>query len=188
MQSGVVGTFAYALRETMAPEVKQVKSALIATQLRIGDFEARADEAIELPVKMSKCTALGRPKSWKKFVLMQKEKDAMDVDTDLSVYSQVNMKTEFVVQEDEDEDKDKVKHEDVKMEEDDSAQVPPKDPGLSVDKEDLIRGFKYGTTFVPCPEGDGQFMRLETHKGIDVISFFAADTVSFLTTTPIAQL
>uniref|UniRef100_A0A8H7Y8Y4 ATP-dependent DNA helicase II subunit 2 n=1 Tax=Psilocybe cubensis TaxID=181762 RepID=A0A8H7Y8Y4_PSICU len=178
MNSGVVGTCAYALRETTAPEVKQTKSVLVGTQLRIGDFAARSDEAIEVPVKMSKCTALARPKSWKKFVLMQKEKDAMEVDNDVSVYSQVTGQTQFAVQEDEDEEKEKekVKQEDVKMEENDEAQVPPKTKGLQVEKEELTKGFKYGTTFVPVPEGEGQFMRLTTHKGIDLISFFAADT------------
>ncbi|KAF8215436.1 SPOC like C-terminal domain-containing protein [Mycena galopus ATCC 62051] len=47
------------------------------------------------------------------------------------------------------------------------------DPGLEqVDKEELIRGFKYGTTYVPCP--DGQFERLPTKKGIEICGFFLA--------------
>ncbi|PPQ90435.1 hypothetical protein CVT25_014953 [Psilocybe cyanescens] len=204
MQSGVVGTCAYAIREATAPEVKIVKSTLVGTQLRIGDIDARSDEAIELPVKMSKCTALARPKTWKKFTLMQKTKtgeNQMEVDEPEAnfdpdkpaVYSQVKMKTEYVVEpeEDEDEDKETVKSEDIdgdvkmKQENDDdtvnlldgkpaATQLPSKESATYIDKEDLIRGFKYGSTYAPCP--DGQFPKLQTHKGIDVISFFPAKT------------
>ncbi|KAF8214293.1 SPOC like C-terminal domain-containing protein [Mycena galopus ATCC 62051] len=47
------------------------------------------------------------------------------------------------------------------------------DPGLKqVDKEEFIRGFKYGMTYVPCP--DGQFERLPTKKGINICGFFLA--------------
>jgi len=32
-----------------------------------------------------------------------------------------------------------------------------------VEKENLIKGFKYGSTYVPCP--DGHFPKLNTQKG-----------------------
>lgn len=49
-------------------------------------------------------------------------------------------------------------------------------PVEKIDKEQLIRGFKYGTTYAPCP--DGQFPKLPTKKGIDFEGFFKAKNVS----------
>jgi len=44
-----------------------------------------------------------------------------------------------------------------------------------VEKEELVRGFKYGTTYAPCP--DGQFPKLPTTKGIQICGFFPDKTV-----------
>lgn len=159
----MVGNCAYALEEISRPEVKETKSALSGTVLRLGDVEDRPDQAIEILVKSSKCTALARPKSWKKFgrhkddnedIIMQ---DATEVPT--VTYTQLSMRTEYVIDKPVEEDDD----EDVKMEEDEPEVV---------EKESLIRGYKYGTSYAPCP--DGSFPRLETKKGIDFCGFFNA--------------
>lgn len=47
-----------------------------------------------------------------------------------------------------------------------------------VEKEQLIKGFKYGSTYVPCP--DGQFERLNTKKGIEICGFFLKKNVRLL--------
>ena len=39
-----------------------------------------------------------------------------------------------------------------------------------IEKEELVRGYKYGASFAPAPEGG--FPRLKTRKGIDVCGFF----------------
>ena len=44
-----------------------------------------------------------------------------------------------------------------------------------VEREGLVRGFKYGTSYAPCPEG--QFPKLNTKKGIDFCAFFKRDNV-----------
>ncbi|KAJ7924419.1 SPOC like C-terminal domain-containing protein [Mycena leptocephala] len=199
--SGVLGTCALALRETMRPDIKLTKSTLMGTTLRLGDPDSRPEEAMEINIKTSKCTALNRPKSWKKFaerkkkrgpggkVVEDEDEDEMDVDEPEPTqgkkkvtFVQLKMRTEYYV--DRREPKSDDEGEDVKMEEaekepepeeDDEEGAPTNkiDPGLEqVDKEELIRGFKYGTTYVPCP--DGQFGRLPTKKGIDICGFFLA--------------
>ena len=45
----------------------------------------------------------------------------------------------------------------------------------TLEKEDLVRGFKYGSSYVPCPSG--QFERLATSKGLDICAFFEQKNV-----------
>lgn len=46
----------------------------------------------------------------------------------------------------------------------------------TLEKEELVRGFKYGASYVACTEG--QFQKLETTKGLDVCAFFEQKNVS----------
>ncbi|TFK76643.1 SPOC domain-like protein [Pluteus cervinus] len=181
MKSGVIGTCALALRETNRPDIKQTRSALMETVLRVGDPDVRDAESIALSIKTCKCTAIGRPKSWKKFAIRPKEdtenveEDAEEeeAENDQAIYAQLKMRTEYYVDRSEDQDED----EDIKeeLEEEDLEELErkqkEKDESLEkVEKEELVRGFKYGTTWAPCP--DGQFPRLPTMKGIDICGFF----------------
>ena len=171
----------------------------MGTVLRLGDVDTKSDEALEIIIKTSKCTALARPKSWKKIAVRERlddEDDAMAGEDDVqenetnTTYAQLKMRTEYVVDRNarsEEED------EDVKMEEDgDEHLLGEGHEGMDelpkhkqkteqlekVEKEQLVRGFKYGTTYAPCP--DGQFPRLPTKKGIDICGFFPASNVSIL--------
>ncbi|KAF9457458.1 SPOC like C-terminal domain-containing protein [Collybia nuda] len=179
LQNGVCGTCALALRETTRPDMKQTKSTLMGSILRLGDTDSRSDEAIEIIVKTSKCTALTRPKSWKKFSVRQSlgDDEEMDVEEEQKIaFAQLKMRSEyFVDRRDHDEDEDGG----IKMEEDESIldeaekeekQKVKEEQFEKVEKEQLVRGFKYGTTYAPCP--DGQFPRLQTKKGIDICGFF----------------
>lgn len=190
MKNGVIGTCALALRETALPDIKPVRSALMANVLRIGDVDTRGEEAIELFIKTSKCTSLARPKGWKKFALRESSADDMDLrDDDIAdaraAYAQLRMRTEYYVDRKAGENDEK---EDVimKKEEDnddenllDKTGAAPEEPSMEnlerVDKEELVRGFKYGTTYVPCTEG--QFPKLPTRKGIEICGFFPAKNV-----------
>jgi ATP-dependent DNA helicase 2 subunit 2 len=180
LKNGIVGTCALALREIARPDIKVTKSVLMGTVLRLGDVDVRLDEAFEVAVKTSKCTALTRPKGWKKFARRvdlregaKEADDSMDVDEDRrTIYAQLQMRTEYFIDkslghEDEDE---------MKVEEDAEEALPKADNMEKVEKEQLVRGFKYGATYAPCPEG--QFPRLETRKGIDILGFFRAEDVS----------
>jgi len=189
MQTGIVGTLAFALRETSRPEVKTVRSALAGTILRIGDVDARIDEAIEISIKTSKCTALARPKGWKKFALRErKQDDEMDVDDsneqddDKATYVQLKMRSDYYLEPNPD-DKEANQNMEIKEEDDEDdlleegmVKVQKVENAQRVEKEDLIRGFKYGTTYAPCP--DGQFPRLNTRKGIDICGFFPSKNVN----------
>jgi hypothetical protein len=175
LNNGLVGTCAFALQEIARPDIKQTKSALMGTVLRLGDVDVRPEEAIEILVKASKCTALARPKSWKKFGRREKDDDEMEVDGELeekSVFAQLKMRTEYYID-----------HSTQEGDEQEKMDVGSGDEGEEnekniekVEKEQLIRGFKYGSTYVPCP--DGQFPRLSTRKGIDICGFFHAKNVS----------
>ncbi|KAG1832906.1 SPOC domain-like protein [Suillus subalutaceus] len=169
LDDGLVGTCVFALQEIARPDMKQTKSALMGTVLRLGDVDVRPEEAIEILVKASKCTALARPKSWKKFGRREKTDEQMQVDEEeeKTVFAQLKMRSEYYIdrstQDGEEQDKMDTGSDD---EED-------KDKNLEkVEKEQLIRGFKYGSTYAPCP--DGQFRRLNTRKGIDICGFFHA--------------
>jgi ATP-dependent DNA helicase 2 subunit 2 len=189
MKNGVIGTCALALRETALPDIKQVRSALMANVLRLGDVDTRGDEAIELCIKTSKCTSLARPKGWKKFGFRESTADDMDVGNDdeaaaaRAVYAQLRMRTEYYADRkagETDEDGDvSMKKEDDDENLLDKADDEPEQPNVEnmekVDKEELVRGFKYGTTYVPCPEG--QFPKLSTKKGIEICGFFPARNV-----------
>ncbi|GBE78688.1 ATP-dependent DNA helicase II subunit 2 [Sparassis crispa] len=167
LNNGIVGNCDFALRELARPDIKQVKSALLGTVLRLGDVDARPEDAIEIHVKTSKCTALSRPKSWKKFTRrdrLEDEEEEADNKAPKAVFAQLQMRTEYFVQrEGEDTDEENVESE---QREEDQKQ----DNKLKVEKEQLVRGFKYGASYAPCP--DGQFPRLVTRKGIDICGFF----------------
>ena len=172
--------------------------------LRLGDVDTRPEEAFEIMIKTSKCTAITRPKSWKRFALRpdeakkKKERDnnAMDVDEDEDddqempdsqnvaeagpvdgkkvAYAPLKQRTEYYVDRSDEMDED-----DDRLQGLTAAQLldPAFNPHLQkVEKEQLVRGFKYGTSYVPCP--DAQFPRLPTKKGIDICGFLSSKHVS----------
>ena len=179
-----MGTLSFALEEVRKPEVKETRSSLMANILRLGDPENNPIEALEIVVKTSKATALARPQSWKRFAPREsKPADEMDVDeaptrdrdwdrdesARKTVWAQLRMRTEFHVEHDEQGNENNVNEDDMDVDD-------VKKSGAKVEKEQLIRGFKYGSSYVPCP--DGQFAKLNTHMGISICGFFSADNVS----------
>jgi ATP-dependent DNA helicase 2 subunit 2 len=154
------------------------KSTLVGSVLRLGDYETRPDEAVEILVKYSKCTALARPKGWKRFGNAgASEEDAMMVDSESGTqikqeesersvqWRQLKMRTEYYIA-----------GENTKDEEDAELEEVNEDVKEQIDEDQLVRGFKYGSTYVPCPEG--QFPKMATVKGIDICGFFQAKNVS----------
>jgi ATP-dependent DNA helicase 2 subunit 2 len=193
MKQGIVGNCTFALQEIAKPDIKPVRSVLTGTILRLGDVDTKADEAIEILVKSTKCTAIVRPKSWKKYALRGDDSgQAMVIESSnksgqLHVYAPLKMRTEYYVDRSGEHETDA--DGDVKMEADDGTNLldseikskdseEKKEENLEkVEREELIRGFKYGTTYVPC--SDGQFPRLQTKKGIDICGFFPRERVRF---------
>ncbi|PFH50723.1 hypothetical protein AMATHDRAFT_144450 [Amanita thiersii Skay4041] len=183
LNNGIVGTCAYALQEVMRPDVHNVKSALLGTVLRVGDVDTRPEESIEISIKMTKCTAISRPKSWKKYHLRVADTNMQTHDNEnegkTTEFAQLRVRTEYYVnRQGEAVESESVKEEDDEenlldaMDSDEKEQVKDKNVLEKVEKEELVRGFKYGTTYAPCP--DGQFPKLPTRKGMDICGFFPA--------------
>ena len=171
VESGDMGNCALAIEEVSRPDVKMTKSALMGNVLRIGDVENHPEEAIELNVKTSKCTALARPKSWKKFARMGDEdediimRSADDDEQPKATFVQLAMQSRYMY--------DPTGHHN---EDDETAldeDIERKGELVEVEKEELIRGYKYGTSYVPVPEDN--FPRLETKKGIDITGFIHSE-------------
>lgn len=167
-----MGNAAFALEEISRPEVKSTKSALLGTTLRLGDPDNHPEESVEIQVKVSKCTALARPKTWKKFAVRRKQEDPEDVvmkepDDDEEerklLYAQLAMRTKYTVDHG---DESEFAEDDQEQGQESKSHDEPKE---EIEKEELIRGYKYGSSYAPCP--DGNFPKLNTRKGIEICGF-----------------
>ncbi|KAJ1310918.1 hypothetical protein OPQ81_009430 [Rhizoctonia solani] len=176
VENGQMGTCAYAIHETSRPEPRPTKSAMSNNVFRIGDPEAYPEQAIEIAVKTSKATALVRPHSMKKFTKREAVNatqggptQAMSSSEDYKLYVELKRRTEYVVKlvgngdDEEDEDGDE-----------DGEKEKREPEGEVVEKETLVKAFKYGSTWVPCEEG--HFEGLHTRKGIEVLAFIPEAT------------
>lgn len=167
-----MGTAALALQECSKPDIKLTKSALMASKLRIGDVDTRPEEAVELHIKTSKCTAQSRPPSLKKFAKRESlPEDDMEVDGDgeQEVYALLSSKSRYVVERNGERTGDNEDADDDTHDEDEEI----------VEKEELVRGYKYGASFVPL-EAEESFERLEPKTGIDICGFFYSKNVCSL--------
>ncbi|KAJ3563470.1 hypothetical protein NP233_g8920 [Leucocoprinus birnbaumii] len=98
MKQGVIGNCTFALQEIAKPDIKLVRSSLVGTIIRLGDVDTRAEEAIEILVKASKCTAAAHPKSWKKYALREDETgEPIHVNESEVAYAPLRMQTEYYV-------------------------------------------------------------------------------------------
>ncbi|KAG6333279.1 hypothetical protein ID866_5813 [Astraeus odoratus] len=170
---GLMGTLARALDSLAYPNVKETKSALMTNTLRIGDVEARDEEAVEIAIRIAKCTSIARPGTWKRFCrsTVDHSEDDDDEGERKVVFKEVMTRTEYTIDRTPAEGDDGDKHDDDSMDVDEDQSEDREDGRLEkVEKEQLIRGFKYGSTYVPCP--DAQFPRLNTKQGIEICGFF----------------
>ena len=202
LANGIVGTCEFALEDISRPDIKITRSALMGTTLRIGDAHNKPTESVEIQVKLSKCTAITRPKSWKRVMLRRKDKDkGKDNDaeegsdeteddaeeptevTEGDTYVELKKRSEYYRDSDKsdegDEEEDQARVKEEKTDYDEAGvkgdEQPAAEDDRRVDREELIKGFKYGSTYTPCP--DGQFDRLMTKKGIDICGFFKSRNV-----------
>jgi ATP-dependent DNA helicase 2 subunit 2 len=148
--------------------------------LRLGDTEARGDQAIEIQVKTCKAAMRARPTSMKKFAKREKDlssADAMDweeADEEVEAlrreeYAPLDRRTEYVVEKSEEEESGKADGMDV--DETDKA----KEEHAKVDPDDLVKAYKYGATWVPVEEGD--FEKLPSKQGIEITAFIHEEKV-----------
>ena len=146
--------------------------------LRLGDVEVRESEAIEFNVRVAKCTSSTRPASWKKFFKKETDEEEMQVveDEGKAIYKEIKKRTEYFIDKSEKEEGGEKPVHDASMDIDEEKSVDGEETHLEkVEKEQLIKGFKYGSTYVPCP--DGQFDRLKTRKGMEICGFIQSKNV-----------
>ncbi|KZT58400.1 SPOC domain-like protein [Calocera cornea HHB12733] len=173
---GMVGNISLAIASLSAPQLKTTQSALQSTWLRLGDRataeSSHSEGFLEIPVKIAKATSQAKPLSMKK----------LHKRAGRGQWHAVGLQTDYVVYEggeDEDDEKPKAKaepkaegeEEDVDMAADEEEHTEPETERteVPVEKEDLVKAYKYGATWVPCEEGE--FEKLQTTKGIEVIGF-----------------
>ncbi|KAF9073952.1 SPOC like C-terminal domain-containing protein [Rhodocollybia butyracea] len=175
----VIGNLKHALEYISYPQVGASQSRLARTVIRIGDVQTikRQREAMEILIRTSKCTAVARPKPFTKFAVKPKhdgEKRAVDRDEafDVTTYIQPKLVTDYFVDNSEPKDDDSSDSGDETDDEKDNAKKNDENlpPELEkVEKGALQKGYKYGPQYVLCP--DGQFPKLQTKKGIDLMGF-----------------
>ncbi|THH13198.1 hypothetical protein EW146_g6992 [Bondarzewia mesenterica] len=161
LPNSVIGTLDFALQEVSRPEIKQTKSALLGTVLRLGDLDPYPLDSLEIHVK-SKHMADDRTEEGNED---ERSEGKMDE------WVELTMQTEYVIEKNADKSKEE-DEEEMDDEGDEQKSVSAKKDVEKVEKEELVRGFKYGSTYVPCP--DGQFERLPTRRGIEICGFFKA--------------
>ncbi|KAI6153115.1 SPOC domain-like protein [Pisolithus tinctorius] len=174
---GLMGTLEHALLSLSSPSIKETKSALASNTLRLGDVEARKDEALEISVKVAKCTNLARAGGWKRFFgtpIKGADEDDKD-DKGKVVFRELKRRTEYVIDSaqiegDGDGDGDSKRVASADLDEDEEQERKDDRRVEKVEKEQLVLGYKYGSTYVPCP--DGHFPKLQTQQGIDICGFF----------------
>lgn len=195
LDSGRVGTCEYALQVAAEPDIKVTKTAMTKMSLTIGDVQTRSEDSIIIPVKTGKATAVVRPAALKKFarrdgpsglgtssnklfgISDNKSKVPTGaISTYLDNVAPLEMRTQFVLprsQDDQSRDPNNVDDED-----DDPADVQNEE---RVEKEDLTRSFKYGSTWVPIEDLSED--RLSTQQGLEVVGFSYEDLVSLCINT-----
>ncbi|EJT98868.1 SPOC domain-like protein [Dacryopinax primogenitus] len=166
---GMVGNISLAIASLSSPQLKSTQSTLASTWMRLGDREtaeaAGSEGFLEIPIKVAKATSAAKPLSMKK---LHKRGGR-------GAWHAVGLQTDYVVYEggeEEEESKPKAEGEDEEMrgEEDEERTEPENErQEVPVEKEELVKAYKYGATWVPCEEGE--FEKLQTTKGMEVIGF-----------------
>lgn len=176
---GLLGTLSRALLSLSYPNVKETKSTLSQTMLRLGDVETREEEALQIGVRVAKCTALARPGGWKRFFGSTMESDDDDEEGEQkTIFRELQKRTEYLIDRSPGDAQGKkdvpvdasVDFDEDELQDEDESQLE------KVEKENLIKGFKYGSTYVPC--ADGHFLKLNTKQGIDILGFLSEKNVS----------
>ena len=186
LNNGKVGTCEYALRVCAEPEIKITKSTLSRSTLIIGDVQTRTDDVISIPIRTGKATAIVRPQSLKKFARRSgparhdRGSDKLEngaTSAPLEDVAPLAMRTEFVVvSQSKEKEEEVVKNEDG----DDEDVLEHSENQQRVEKEDLTKCYKYGSTWVPIEDLSENY--LPTQQGHEVVGFSYEDMVCIRTT------
>lgn len=176
----LLGSCYQALQDCALPDIKNVNPAAKRLILRLGhhypeSVEEAHDDAtergIEVSVRVHKVTSKASPVSLKRFVRRGAGAGGAGGETDdedeqmadgEGKYAPVERETRYHLKPEKKEEVEKVKEEEGEEQEQEHEQVAL---GDLVDPEDLVKGYKYGATWVLVDE---EFERLPTKAGIEV--------------------
>lgn len=188
----------YALQECARPDVKETKSALATSVLRLGDSEVNPEHSVVINIRTSKATAKAAAPTMKRFARSTEASvnDRMDWvnenGTRAIPYAPLKKRTDHFLKDDEapvpeaSSSKPKALENGtgVKVEVDDDGEVIVRNreeeeengPALQpVEEEDMQMAYKYGATYVPVDKTE--FEQLKTEKGMDILGFIPAKKV-----------
>ncbi|KAG8984122.1 ATP-dependent DNA helicase II subunit 2 [Tulasnella sp. JGI-2019a] len=186
---GLLGSCYQALEDCALPDVKSVKPTAKGITFLIGDSEVQPEEAIEISARVHKVTSKASSITLKKFIRRDgKDTNAKDDDGDATMstdagdagkesgdgdgaeimYSVVERETKYVVKPPPPEKDKKDQTDSQAQTQEDLAEEEEEKPGIQVDADDLVKGYKYGATWVLVDDG---FEKLPIKMGIEVIGF-----------------
>ncbi|KAG9039153.1 ATP-dependent DNA helicase II subunit 2, partial [Tulasnella sp. UAMH 9824] len=185
----LIGSCYQALEDCALPDIKMVKPAAKHIILRLGyhypdqvedDDDGEAEKGIEISARVHKVSSKASPVSLKRFIKRgvardgaggkstqqddedEEMDDAEDTKPDVgAVYAPVERETRYHLRPPAPEKKEE--DDEVKLEDADAEHEVPT-LGDLVDAEDLVKGFKYGATWVLVDE---EFDKLPTKAGIE---------------------
>ncbi|EIW69540.1 hypothetical protein M231_07455 [Tremella mesenterica] len=198
-----IGLFEEALAEARMPRPTTVNSAVSPIDLKIGSPDVDPEQAIIIPIKYSKATMKARPpslsKAWKPAMDLQvpmynnvyqsgpsqlvssfQASQGSKIDpTELAgmISADVKAHSTYVVKRQEPPAGTQVQpsHETRAQGEGDVAQLEDGHEEEMVAKEDIVKAWKFGSTWVPM-EAD-TFEPLNTTKGVEILGFFPREAI-----------
>ena len=164
------------MQDCALPEIKQVKPTAKNTYIRLGDYDARGEEAIEISVKVLKVTARVPIPTMQKYTKRERIWDSQrdrDGDEDMGSRHEPSIaplerRTEYGYKTSTDED------DVLKIEEDTEEK---ESTWTKVESEELVSAYRYGANWIPCQD---ELFKLPTKAGIEIVGFVRKIDVSFI--------
>lgn len=182
---GLLGSCYQALQDCALPETKSVNPTSKGITLFLGDHETGADEeAIEISARVHKVTSKAASVTLKKFIKRTAAKDrdgdaTMNGEGARSSYGVVERETKYFVKPQPPPKEEKTGTQTQTQTQQEEEQAEEK-PTIQVDPDDLVKGYKYGATWVLVED---EFEKLPTKMGIEVCSTKPSTTPAVLTET-----
>ncbi|KAG8876714.1 ATP-dependent DNA helicase II subunit 2 [Tulasnella sp. 332] len=184
---GRLGSCYLALEDCALPEVKFIKPPAKNITFTIGDHEFKLGEAIEISARVHKVTVEASPMTLKKFI-KRESTTCNDVHGDTTVESRagddggstrttlvaVDREKKYLVKSQPEMGTETETKTQTQVQEE-LAQEDEKKSGMQVHADDLVKGHKYGATWVIMEDG---FEKLPTKLGIEVIGFMHASKLN----------
>lgn len=192
----------------MQPDIKVVRSTLMANMLTIGDATNRPEDSIAINIQLAKATSVVHPPPMKKFAKRAvpggeaggAESQTLNSENTQSLSSGINnqpyvvasledvapleMRTEYILSSSLKEAAEQAASAkaprgrygglDDEDDEEDTAIIPEPTvdaPLETVERDELVKAYKYGQSWVPIDDDSIDADRLVTVKGVEIVGF-----------------